>query len=510
MPPSEYYPTLWPRVTDQWVWGAGDGPDPNGWEGQAGSCVANAVANLKEIHEYRQYGTANKYSIGHIFGNRTGSESDSGMQIEDALDRTKYDGVPLFRDLIENAYPYYADAFSPYTEYDYSNDRKWIYPDTYMYFDWVDGSEPMIGARTLVNNHKYRDIYRSKISSWSNIDASGILTTELDAIKQNIIDNGAALVHTYIANNFANLGGDGCTGIVPATVDYNLTIGESKTTHLMCVLGWKLVNGSTHWIVNNNWGDWWWGDENRRGVCYMPIYYSNIIQYYTAIDDLLRQNTPAPIECYYAPDSQYPNQYINAHSPAWENDLVGVLAFDKKLNYGTYADRWIGSDIYNGTEKYHDISLMTDGQTVQFRSRFIDVPPWLTQAGGAELWGWAYSDVYVKSGARPTNFAGFDWIYSGGDVYSTVDNGDGTYTAYIITHAEWNNFTSKINEFREYKNLSPYSFTNAYTDLAFSSTVMNQAVVAINDMGFSISGASGDISADFLVVQLKGNLNSIT
>ncbi|MDP4158375.1 MAG: C1 family peptidase [Bacillota bacterium] len=458
MPPAEYYPPFWPRVTDQWVWGGGDGPDSNGWEGQVGSCVANALAALKEVHEYRQYGTANKYSICYIFGNRSGTESDDGMDFADGLDHLVTNGTPIFSDLPENSYPYANNIYSMegYMEYDWDDPRgyqKLMYPDNRKYFVWSED----VSAKEVVQNNKYRDIYRAKISSWSRID---VPNQNIDSIKQSIIDNGGVLIGTYIANNFDNLGGTGCDGIV-RPVDFNITIGSSKSVHTLLLLGWKLINGVTHWIVHNNWGNWWWGDENRRGICYMPIDYSNIFSYFTVIDSSSRQNAPAPVSCTYAPDSTYPAKYIDANAPEWSN--VGTLYFDKKLNYGPYADRWIGNDVYGGMETYHDISLMTTGQTVQFRAKFTNVKPWLIEAGGAETWGWAYSPVYTKS--RP-------WTFS----WTHPPSQDGTVA---LTAAEWNSFTANINEVRQYKGLGNATFTTATSGMNISAAIFNEAVNAI-------------------------------
>lgn len=267
MPPSEYHPALYPRVTDQWVWGAGDGPDANGWEKQAGSCVANAICNMKEIHEYRQSGTANRYSIGWVFGNRLSSDfqGDDGMVVAQALARLQADGVPPYTALPEN---------------EYNGWGQWDYPDTYLYYDWSDVGVPIFGAKSLVSRNYSAVIDKSRKAKIAGYSTS----STIDTIKQSVIDNGAVLVETYIANNFDTLGGDGCTGIVQP-VDYNITIGGVKTQHCLCIIGWKLIGGVAYWIVNNNWGNWWWGDANRRGVCYMPVDYSNIIAYHLVVDD---------------------------------------------------------------------------------------------------------------------------------------------------------------------------------------------------------------------------------
>lgn len=496
MPPTEYHPSFWPRVTHQWVSGA-----IGGWVKQAGSCVANALCTMKEVHEYRQYGHANQYSIGWVFGNRldTDIQSDNGMSPSQALDRLKYDGVPSFMSLPENQY---------------RGAVEWDYPDPYMYFDWSDDGTPIIGAETLVANNANRDIYKSKIDNYAVIEALGpdpvhpgefiniINATQIESLKQSIIDNGVVLVVTYIANNFDNLGGAGCDGVVPDNVDSNLTLGESKTSHVMCLLGWKLVNGVTRWIVHNNWGTWWWGEEvldannnyvGSTGICYMPLYYENIIRFITVTDDLSEQNCPAPESCIYTIDSQL-SQYIN--TSATIDYEIGTLAFDKKLNYGPYANIWRGADLYAGAEQYHDIESMTQGQTVQFRARYVDVKPWLIQTSGGETWGWAYSPTYTR--VRPSTFA---WTHTPSYLNPVA-----------LTAVEWNAFLANINLVRVYKGLSEVTFTQAYKGMVFSASIFNQARTAISDMqAMSMSQVSSgtQVYASFLNL-LVSDLNSIT
>lgn len=67
--------------------------------------------------------------------------------------------------------------------------------------------------------------------------------------------------------------------------------------------------------------------------------------------------------------------------------------------------------------------------------------------------------------------ASFSWAYaknSGSD--------------FNLKATEWNSFTSKINEFRDWKGLSDYSFTTAVKGNTFTAAMFNQAVTAINAM----------------------------
>lgn len=67
--------------------------------------------------------------------------------------------------------------------------------------------------------------------------------------------------------------------------------------------------------------------------------------------------------------------------------------------------------------------------------------------------------------------ASFSWTYA-----------KNSGSAFNLKATEWNSFTSKINEFRDWKGLSDYSFTTAVKGNTFTAAMFNQAVTAINAM----------------------------
>lgn len=67
---------------------------------------------------------------------------------------------------------------------------------------------------------------------------------------------------------------------------------------------------------------------------------------------------------------------------------------------------------------------------------------------------------------RPSN-----WYWT-----STVSSG----AKIALSATEWNNFCTRINAFRSYKNLSNYSFTTVYSGTAISAAIVNQARTAIS------------------------------
>jgi hypothetical protein len=115
---------------------------------------------------------------------------------------------------------------------------------------------------------------------------------------------------------------------------------------------------------------------------------------------------------------------------------------------------------------------------------------------------------------RPYNWAWDSTVVTGGSV-PTVYSGSGLlYRAKYLTATEWNDFTERINDFREYKGLSSYSFTTVFSDEPMVYTQGNEARSAISAMSpptpvpSAIISNSGMTSA--FVNGLKNSLNSIT
>lgn len=66
-----------------------------------------------------------------------------------------------------------------------------------------------------------------------------------------------------------------------------------------------------------------------------------------------------------------------------------------------------------------------------------------------------------------------DWEWT-----STIESG----AEIKITAREWNNFTSRINEFRIYDGLEEYDFTTVYRGDDISASIMNEARTAIREI----------------------------
>lgn len=113
--------------------------------------------------------------------------------------------------------------------------------------------------------------------------------------------------------------------------------------------------------------------------------------------------------------------------------------------------------------------------------------------------------------ARPSNWSWSYSIYSGGPMYQTTKINDTTYYGYVMTANEWNNFLSRINQFRSYKGLSNYTgFSSIVSGSSCTAAVINQAVSAINAMGFSIAQMADkqDVPAS-VFINMRDSLNSL-
>jgi hypothetical protein len=62
-------------------------------------------------------------------------------------------------------------------------------------------------------------------------------------------------------------------------------------------------------------------------------------------------------------------------------------------------------------------------------------------------------------------------IVQGGDLYGVSGK-----NLYVMPATEWNAFTTRINDFRAYCDLSDYSFSSVSSDSDFTADVFNEAV----------------------------------
>src|SRR5690606_24635098 len=107
---------------------------------------------------------------------------------------------------------------------------------------------------------------------------------------------------------------------------------------------------------------------------------------------------------------------------------------------------------------------------------------------------------FTTQSERPSNFT-----------WSNIKNSGSSYN---LTAQEWNSFTNRINQFRNYKSMSSYSFSTAQQNGLFLASFFNEARSAISGMSPSISLPQSKNSGDSVnasdLNRLVEALNSIS
>lgn len=94
-----------------------------------------------------------------------------------------------------------------------------------------------------------------------------------------------------------------------------------------------------------------------------------------------------------------------------------------------------------------------------------------------------------------------DWYWT-----STVNPG----SPIALSAAEWNDFCARINEFRNYVDLDDYHFITAYSGLAISAAIVNQARTAISGIsGHGILPAAAVQGAAITAAFFNGLQNAL-
>ena len=147
----------------------------------------------------------------------------------------------------------------------------------------------------------------------------------------------------------------------------------------------------------------------------------------------------------------------------------------------------------NTVNNYLNMNFLTNN--APYRARVWLINPTLNKASLTSDW------VYFTSNCRPTNFA---WN-------TPKISGDPTTN---LLASEWTNLQNKVNEFRQYKSLSIFTFTNVTSGGIFYASLFNQVRNNIYDMNvvnlpstkLGISDVVDPNDADYI---LASDLNNI-
>ncbi|TBL76255.1 hypothetical protein [Paenibacillus thalictri] len=543
---DQYIPTYIPQIVDQVV------VNPVTWEvpGEAGSCVACAIATALNVLKHREYGAKyTNFSISWIFGNRAVTDfQGDGMFTSQALSRVQSIGALKYGDSIN---PDFGDA-------------EW-YPDNRYY---LSSSGSTWSARSIVDNEYSSVVSKAnlyKIGSWWSI-------TDNDSLKNAITNNGAALIDMFCGVDSTNSNWLWAAGNNNGMC--NQTNYTTSTAHTMCVIGWKNINNEGFWICANGWG--YTGDN---GIYYVAMSHPAIYGAY----GLSNTSTPSHV-----PDGRPNNISFSrvGSSSTYNINFYAQYTTDFTM-FDVYANNNMGSgDVYKATiyptksesDRYlYDaisgtIELDSEGvnytiklisrngigysskhREINFRSGDSTAPTWYNMyaesitSHAAKIIGQAYGDG--ESGLKQANFylngnfvtsvpfninAGEERTYI---IYSIacnlsnlVEDTDYIVTAKVedkagnmsgnttfpfrtknvtrpdffswtypknynqtfnLTASEWNSLQDNINDVRvNYKALPSFPFTRASQGATFTADMLLQTIIAISGGPYGVQGTS--------------------
>lgn len=126
----------------------------------------------------------------------------------------------------------------------------------------------------------------------------------------------------------------------------------------------------------------------------------------------------------------------------------------------------------------------------------------------------SYTETTLLSTVRGTFYTRpYDWSWYT-DIRSTSYIPVDKYGFHPVTATEWNDFTSRINEFRLYAGFSTYSFTTVSQHQQFTPAIYNQAVKAIKGItgyGAYLSEISSDtVLCASIFTSLASELNAVS
>lgn len=560
---SDYLPSYYPFVRDQMIYKNGT------YQGEAGSCVAQSSVCILDILEKRERGTNNNYySATWIYGNRT--YSGESMQFVDTINKLNSDGSPVWDRMndIDN-YPdnrFYSDNsgilgarnvfLNNYNDlYAHAKNQR-TNGDTSTNISFYD-------CQTIMNVIQTNGCCFFGIQLPSTFDNP--VSGKVNNPSSNYTRGGHAVVaigwkmingvaHWICQNSWGSGYGDGGRCYIPMSWG----IGA---THVSSWFGWRwchdvysisntvspiptapssptlMTNGRIDGGLKLQWNYMDYADDyTLRYKNYNGVYYTQAsIKNNTTLTGLEYGVT------YYI--SVKSNNYKGASAYSTENQAttapkIPTIARDSAgltsltVNISGMQGNWSFIKLWYkevGTTTWNYITIQCPSSQsptaqgtitglVQGKSYNIKASSFFT-VNGVDLesvdsaGAIGYSNILTEQlSSRPQNFNWTTNIVTGGAIYEVQNK-----NLKIITAQEWNDFTSRINAFRQYKGLSNYTFTSVVSGTAFTAVIYNQARNALNDLNAYITGGNvipSTVSTGIVItanhlLALKSALNSI-
>lgn len=506
----------------------------NNYSGEAGCCVACAVASLKEIQEIRNKKEVLNYSVGWFYG-KTGDSSGTDTRV--ALSALRNGGIPPYQVVQNN-----SGVFDYPDIYFYPEARQ-VYKDT---GDIPDYSLPQ----------KIRDY--TLISPYENT---------LEEVFSAIRSNSKVVLVTIVSDMSFEGSQAKSTGRVPPITG---TYGQG---HLMVVIGWTIIGNAKYWVCQNSWCRIDKTPYGDNGLFYLPFNWgaytvaTGIRGFYIVEDDPSAPVLPdLPLSDKMKPpyakaDSRQDDQitlYSDTYKGAtkyrvtWtEKDTTNkIQTISTDLSKPTYTlsvyeggkygytytvyveayvkGTWIGKSdsaeitflpctpdiksvysttdnnliveplsVYTNRERIGKFSIIRifrgivgstntgDGSYLEYKDTdSYDKTVEFKNLAKGSSWGFVArsalikDNVYLWSYYRSEEYVGkvgkmlfFEW-----------DTPKIKGEKFNVTAIEWNKLLDKINEIRAYKNISPYNFNKVNIDNIFTAQIYNEAGKAIKEI----------------------------
>lgn len=201
-----------------------------------GTCVAHALTSMKEIQDYYDTKSLEKYSTSWVYLVRqNGQYKGEGMKTKEALANLKNVGVV------------------PYS----------MLPGNIEYGDGL-----IMGWKASMDQEMLAEAKKHRINSY-------VLTNSADEIKKALYnDHSPVVIGVSIYESFYNTKEN---GIVPLP---NQSTEALYGGHAMLIIGWITINAKQYWVVQNSWSENW-GDN---GYCYLQIDKFPIDEMWTSVD----------------------------------------------------------------------------------------------------------------------------------------------------------------------------------------------------------------------------------
>jgi len=234
---SDYLPPYYPIIDSQGSFVDGIWKEPS-------SCVGHAISYLKEVQEYKFRGISGyRFDYVWIYGNRNIDDwQGEGEYPAQAIVKMQTDGVPKL-------------------------DTNRAFKNTYTTnLDVANYDSAHLTAKDYASTYRSQLLAEAQTRRFTNSYTATLYT---DTIKNGIIANGGVLIEFWLTDDTYNARFNG--GIITDIYSTPYT-----TTHLICAIGWKNINGIDYWICPNSWGSW----SGNNGIFYMPFNYTKSITCY--------------------------------------------------------------------------------------------------------------------------------------------------------------------------------------------------------------------------------------